>query len=282
MEKEELKEKNTRLFLDMDGVFCDFERGVQDLQKDSEDPLRSSADFNHEEKTKKMDLIWPMIFEKDPAFFANLKPMAGAMDLWASVLKYIERVGQKGPIFLTGCPKGEKFRRLAEAGKQTWVADHFANGDTKKVHPLSVDPDATVEKDQEKYLDILGDLIEKTPAGHMIIIFCRPNQKQIFSKPLADGRTPILLDDRARAKPLWEKLDGLFLHHETEPVDSKNLLNKEKRNSLSISAVAKSIRALESVKRGGGRRTRISKRSLRNKKKTRRNRSLHDRRETTK
>lgn len=274
----QMEAKQTRLFLDMDGVFCDFERRVQELQEAVGENVRSSVQFDHNEKRAGKDLIWPMIFERDPMFFANLKPMAGAMELWQSVQRYLKRAGQPQPIFLTGCPKGE-FRALAEQGKRKWIADHFVEGkDIQKVHVISVKETATFE-DKNFYLKQLEEMIDTVNPGEIILIFSRPDQKQFFSVPLKDGRKPILLDDRARAKEKWEKENGYFMYHESEP-DETHFLWKEMRNTISKGAVKKSSLLLNSLK-GGRRLTRVSNRLRRSKKTTRRNRSLYARKTIT-
>jgi hypothetical protein len=273
---EGIRANQTRLFLDMDGVFCDFERGVQDLQAKIGVQIKTTAHLDQEGST------WKLIFENDPDFFAHLEPMAGAMELWNSVKKYLERAGQKVPIFLTGCPKGI-YRPLAEKGKRQWIADNLLEGENQghveKVHVISVAEDAKLPQ-KFAYLEVLEHLLHHVNSGDAIVIFCRPDQKQFFSAPLA-----ILLDDRAHAKDKWESQKGLFLHHESEPALVKNeietserkinrhFLNKNMRNEISKGAVKLTKRSLQSLE-GGGKRRKI--RRARTKKNARRNRSLYE------
>ncbi len=258
----------------MDGVFCDFERGVQDLQAKIGVEIKTTPHLDQEGTT------WKLIFENDPDFFAHLEPMAGAMDMWMSVKQYMKRAEQKVPIFLTGCPKG-KYRPLAEKGKRQWIAENILEkgnqGDIEKVHVISVDEHAKIEN-RFSYLETLHHLLNyHVKTGEAIVIFCRPDQKQFFSNPYA-----ILIDDRAHAGPMWESQKGIFIHHESEPALVKNevetsekkinrhFLNKEMRNKISHGAVTLTKRALQSLK--GGRRARTAKKN------TRRNRSVDERR----
>jgi hypothetical protein len=260
---EGLKANQTRLFLDMDGVFCDFERGVQDLQKKIGVEIKTTVELDQKNET------WSLIFENDPDFFAHLEPMAGAMDLWMSVKQYLENAGQKVPIFLTGCPKG-KYRPLAEKGKRQWIADTIVKGE-HKVHVLSVDERATLA-DKYTYLQELDNLLERSEPGEAIVIFCRPDQKQFFSQPLT-----ILIDDRGHAGPLWESQKGIFIHHESEPALVKNeasanyvpmktnrhFLNKKMRNKISEGAVTLTKRSLQSLRGGGRKLSRATKKNIR-------------------
>ncbi len=269
---EGIRANQTRLFLDMDGVFCDFERGVQDLQAKIGVEIKTTPHLDQEGTT------WKLIFENDPDFFAHLEPMAGAMDMWMSVKQYMKRAEQKVPIFLTGCPKG-KYRPLAEKGKRKWIADNLLEGENEgrieKVHVISVAEGSKLAQ-KFAYLEILENLLQHVHSGEAIVIFCRPDQKKFFSQPAT-----ILIDDRAHAGPEWESERGIFIRHESEPALVKNevgtekkinrhFLNKEMRNEISHGAVTLTKRALQSLK--GGRRARTAKKN------TRRNRSVDERR----
>ncbi len=275
---EGIRANQTRLFLDMDGVFCDFERGVQDLQKRKEIEIKTTAELDQEGTT------WKLIFENDPDFFAHLEPMAGAMKLWVAVEHYLKRAEQKVPIFLTGCPKG-KYRPLAEKGKRQWIAENILEkrnqGDIEKVHVISVDEHAKIEN-RFSYLETLHHLLNyHVKTGEAIVIFCRPDQKQFFSNPYA-----ILIDDRAHAGPMWESQKGIFIHHESEPALVENeigtekkmnrhFLNKGMRNEISKGAVTLTKAALNTLHKGGRRRARTAKKN------TRRNRSVDERKRKT-
>ncbi len=277
-----LKANQTRLFLDMDGVFCDFERGVQELQQSLGVPLPYSSPTLDQQRK-----LWETIFENKPEFFAELKPMAGARMLWQAVKAYLARSGQIVPIFLTGCPKG-KYRPLAEKGKRQWVANNILfTSNVDKVLVLSVDPDAGL-RDHAEYLEALEKLLAVVDSDEAIVIFCRPEQKQFFSYPLKDGKTPLLLDDREKAGPRWEASgQAKFLFHESEPPlvegeghytpgrTNKHFLEKSVRDMISVEAVKKTIATLQAVQGGGG--SKKTHRVRRSKKNTRRNRSVYAR-----
>jgi hypothetical protein len=223
----------TRLFLDMDGVFCDFEKGVQALT----DGI-SSKNYPDED-------LWPHIM-KTP-FFENLDPMKDAEKLWDGVRAYLEKSGQKVPIFLTGCPKG-KFRPAAEKGKEAWLRKHFISGN---VHVVSVPVEAGFDEDAVNFSQLVEEKLAAAAPADCILIFCRPDQKFFFTmaKP-----TPILIDDRVRAAALWTSVrkDAIFIHHKTNP---QNFTNKNERNMLSTNAVTQSVAKLSTMK-GGRRKTR--------------------------
>jgi hypothetical protein len=271
---EGIRANQTRLFLDMDGVFCDFERGVQDLQAKIGVEIKTTPHLDQEGTT------WKLIFENDPDFFAHLEPMAGAMQLWVAVKHYLRRAEQKVPIFLTGCPKG-KYRPLAEKGKRQWIADNLLQGENEgrveKVHVISVAEDSKLPQ-KFAYLEILEHLLQHVNSGEAIVIFCRPDQKKFFSQPAT-----ILIDDRAHAGPEWESEKGIFIRHESEPALVRNevgtekkmnrhFLNKKMRNEISKGAVTLTKAALNTLHKGGRRRARTAKKN------TRRNRSVDERR----
>ena len=218
----------------MDGVFCDFEKGVQQI----------TGGATSEEVED--DKLWPLIMNSDSMFFANLDPMVGAIELWKEVGEFLERSHQKIPIFLTGCPSNPQFRIWAEKGKEAWVRKHMLeNGG--EIHILSVPPTATVEdaRDLEKSLE---NMLEHAGPDDCIMIFCRPKQKYFFSRN--PDYTAVLLDDRASAGKLWVS-PGFFLWHESTPLNFKN---KSHRNTTSKRAVNKSVKKLKNLK-GGKRRT---------------------------
>jgi hypothetical protein len=227
------EKKVIRLFLDMDGVFCDFEKGVQDITGG-----KGSDELDDEE-------LWPVIM-KNPRFFAQLDPMAGAMELWKGVRDFLKRSEQKIPIFLTGCPSNKQFRQWAEEGKEAWVRKYCLEegGD---IFPLSVPAEATFEKDAAEVQEKLERLLEKAGDKDIIMIFCRPKQKFFFSRKA--GMTAVLLDDRVGAGKLWTE-PGYFLWHESTPTNFKN---KKHRNNTSRKAVEKSVAKLATMKGGRGR-----------------------------
>lgn len=90
----------TQLYLDLDGVFADFDQRVIELVG------------KHPRELPKKEL-WKVVY-RDKHFFANLDMMPGAMDLWEAAKPF-------KPIFLTGAPSSDVFR----AQKPVWVAEKF-------------------------------------------------------------------------------------------------------------------------------------------------------------
>jgi len=87
--------KQYKLFIDLDGVLADFEKGV----------LEATGKEIGELSPKRM---WP-ILAKTPGFYAKLKWMADGKELWDYVKDY-------NPTILTGLPLGQ----WAESQKRQW------------------------------------------------------------------------------------------------------------------------------------------------------------------
>lgn len=88
------------LYLDLDGVFADFDARVVELTGSHPRDLHKSR-------------LWGKI-HSDPRFFANLAFTPGALVLWEGVKHF-------KPKFLTGAPSSQAFRDQ----KKEWVADKF-------------------------------------------------------------------------------------------------------------------------------------------------------------
>jgi hypothetical protein len=180
-------------------------------------------------------------------FFDNLGLMPGAEKLWNAVNDFIFRSGQKVPIFLTGCPISP-FRQWAEEGKMAWVKTHFLK-EGGRILRISVP-----EKDVA--VDALHQQLKEAEAAakinDIIMIFCRPEQKQLFST--VEPR-PILIDDRTNAGPQWtavKNAEPMFIHHKFNP-SPLGKRDKNYRNALSESAVTRSVTTLRRLY-GGKRR----------------------------
>lgn len=221
----------------MDGVFCDFERGAQEHTDGV-----SSRDYPDEE-------FWPLIM-KGP-FFETLHPMQDARDLWNGVQDFLERSGQRIPIFLTGCPKAP-FRKATEAGKEAWVRKHFLK-EGGHIHTLSVPVEAGFDDDAAALSAKAEEILKSSGPNDIIMIFCRPDQKYFFTMA---APIPILLDDRERTGPMWTSVrkDAIFLHHLSMPKKKANYMNKSRRDTLSVNAVKNSVKSLGAMK--GGKRSR--------------------------
>ena len=83
------------LFVDLDGVLADFDRGVQAL----------TGRFPSEQPP---GVMWP-ILARSGHFYAELEWMPDGKELWASVKPF-------APLVLTGLPRG----RWAEPQKREW------------------------------------------------------------------------------------------------------------------------------------------------------------------
>lgn|SRR5690554_4312859 len=89
--------KITRLFLDLDGVLADFDRGVEAITGKRPDQLSTGR-------------MWRAV-AGHADFFGTLEMMADAQLLWDFCAPY-------DPTILTGLPRGD----WAEAQKRRWVA----------------------------------------------------------------------------------------------------------------------------------------------------------------
>ena len=90
------------IFVDLDGVFVDFERGYE-------------IHYGHHPHTVNDFMMWKTI-ANNPDHWHQLPAMPGALQLWAYLAPY-------KPTVLTGCPSmGYK---LAEAGKRAWCLREF-------------------------------------------------------------------------------------------------------------------------------------------------------------
>ncbi len=127
-----------RLFLDLDGVLADFDRGVLDLlgmSADAYEAAHSTRDF------------WFRIRRADD-FYANLEEMSDARLLFDAV-KHLD------PVILTGLPIGN----WAGPQKERWVAENFPGT------PVIT----TMARDKHKHMtpgDVLVDDREKHRATY--------------------------------------------------------------------------------------------------------------------
>ncbi len=87
-----------RLFLDLDGVLADFDRGVEEITGERPDNL----------SVKQM---WKAL-ARHPDFFGTLEMMEDAQHLWDYCEPY-------DPTILTGLPRGD----WAESQKRRWVGN---------------------------------------------------------------------------------------------------------------------------------------------------------------
>lgn len=92
------------LYLDLDGVFADFDIGVERVLGT---PM---TDMNDEAMWQRLRQI--------PNFYRELPLITEAPVLWDAFRPY-------DPIFLTGIPRDQREMHLASKNKLEWVAKHF-------------------------------------------------------------------------------------------------------------------------------------------------------------
>ena len=135
------------IYLDMDGVLANFERGVKELC--GIEPLSQ----NGKRQDLQLDaLMWERIRETEH-FYDRLELMPGAKELFDRIY---EKYGDQCEI-LTGIPREENGIVTAEQDKRNWTCRMLS--DTVKVH-------AVCRKQKQNYCrgpeDILIDDREKT------------------------------------------------------------------------------------------------------------------------
>ena len=254
--------EHPKLFLDMDGVFCDFESRFQELSggKPSIDYDSSGRSPTGEPTRGKWGIIFPE-GENPHRFFETLDFMSDALLLWYGALEYCRRPGhQQTPIFLTGIFK--HYKDFCIEGKKTWITTHLLQeGGT--LHSIKIDLAKEVTKeDKDKYNSDLDTLLLQTKENpnDIIVIFCLPQQKGIFARNNA-----ALIDDRKEQVRNWGGHGSQFIHHLTNVTDSgtyaklkyenkyknkyqtlinSHIRNKTKRNQISDRAVNISIKAI--------------------------------------
>ena len=136
------------IYLDMDGVLADFERGVKELC--GLEPL--SQNGKHRD-LKQDNLMWERIRETDH-FFDRLELMPGAKEMFGRIYgKY----GDQCEI-LTGIPREERGIVTAEQDKQNWMRRMLS--DTVKVNTVlrkqkqnyCTGPESVLIDDREKMI----------------------------------------------------------------------------------------------------------------------------------
>ena len=109
-----------QLFLDLDGVLADFDRGVEDLL----------GRLPHAIEPRRM---WPAL-ARSPGFYEHLHWMPDGKQLWEASIP-------ASPVILTGLPLG----KWAEPQKRAWCARELGEdvtviaGPSRKKHELASD-----------------------------------------------------------------------------------------------------------------------------------------------
>jgi hypothetical protein len=208
--------EDPKLFLDMDGVFCDFEKKFQELSGGI--PSIAFDTYGRSATGEPTQSKWDIIFpggENPHRFFETLDFMFYAQFLWDSALEYCTRSGhQQTPIFLTGIFKN--YSKFCIEGKKTWITTHLLQeGGT--LHSIEIDLNKQLtEKDKNDYNNYLDNLLLKTKENRndIIVIFCLPQQKGIFARNNA-----ALIDDRREQAKNWGSHGSQFIHHLTNVTD---------------------------------------------------------------
>lgn len=126
-----MKQEKLQVFLDLDGVFADFNARVKRLTGKHPAHLERSH-------------LWKAI-NRDKRFFAELELIEGCMQLW-------EATRDLEPVFLTGAPSARVFQEQ----KREWVARIFGPKFTVHVVPKRL---------KQEYSGAGKILIDDTPAN---------------------------------------------------------------------------------------------------------------------
>jgi len=106
-----------KLFLDLDGVLVDLEKGLED-QLNYHFPI-----LRNKQGQTEVDALWINIFINHPTFWIDLPLMEHAKELYQKSLEFCDK-----PFILTASPEiyGETtMHRMCTTQKKSWVEKHF-------------------------------------------------------------------------------------------------------------------------------------------------------------
>lgn len=165
------------LYIDLDGVLADFDRGAKVFGFDTSTLNKSRDELDKEEVSIKENLYDAIAFSK---FYAELPFMPGGKGLWNALKPY-------GPFILTAAPS---FRHRQDA-----QAAHQDAAEKKRLWC-------------QNYLKI------NDPDS---VICTLSWKKYLFVDHHGPAERAILIDDRAKNIGEWEEAGGIgILHHSTQ------------------------------------------------------------------
>jgi hypothetical protein len=128
------------MFIDMDGVIVDFERGFKE---------KVGISPNEYEKEMGKDEFWVLVKSWGEEFWANLPWMPDGKELWSYISKH-------DPIILSAAMAGYQIR-----GKTEWLKKEVGYTDTPITNPLAWEGQSKITYHKDKYRFILkpGDVL---------------------------------------------------------------------------------------------------------------------------
>ncbi len=157
-----------KIYIDMDGVLVDFDRGVKELLGLDPQPQESSSDEYNK-------MLWEKA-RQYPNFYFKLKPVKDMVDMFNELVK---TYGDKVEI-LTGIPRKERGIETASQDKIDWIHKY-----------LSKDVKVNTVRRKEKKNFCLG-------SGYILIDDYTKNLNEWFEA----GGTSILFKDAATLR--WQ------------------------------------------------------------------------------
>lgn len=126
------KTKITRIYLDMDGVICNLQKGIDELLKskgykrDYSQPM-FKENCEHEYGISENE-FWKVIDEGGAEFWANLEPYSWHKDLYNMCKTYCHNVT------IMSTPSYDTY---SSAGKLQWLNKHLGNGKSFRHYTLT-------------------------------------------------------------------------------------------------------------------------------------------------